>query len=356
MTIWLESGENWNVLSPHGFTDEDALHSVIERAPQLLPLAGDPQVTVVGREVRLGSGRADLVAIDTRGQLTVIEIKLRTNAESRRAVISQVLAYAAALHQLTIDQVEREILRDHLRTRGFSSLYEAAHSGGQPKEYEPAEFEAALTESLAAGGFRLVVVLDDIPPELVRLAGYLAAISDRVKLDLVVVSAYSIGESRIVVPRRIDPAHEESADPGGLSEVKSTTQTVEGGQAFLDAIEHAPDEHRAGLRQLYEWALHLESEGLVRLQTYFGKRGEITLLPRLQPELAGLVTVWNWPDQGAFLTVYRSVFDRRAPEFIAPIERLIAPIKLGQGNTVNAVAPDLLDVLTAAYRSAARAR
>ncbi|HZV26553.1 MAG TPA: hypothetical protein VFG00_09695, partial [Acidothermaceae bacterium] len=75
-----------------------------------------------------------------------------------------------------------------------------------------------------------------------------------VKLDLVVVSAYSVGESRIVVPRRIDPAHEEWADPAGPTQVKSTTQTVEGGQAFLDAIAQAADEHRAGLRQLYEWA------------------------------------------------------------------------------------------------------
>jgi hypothetical protein len=42
MTIWLESDQNWNVLAPHGFTDEEALHTVIERAPQLLPLAGNP--------------------------------------------------------------------------------------------------------------------------------------------------------------------------------------------------------------------------------------------------------------------------------------------------------------------------
>ncbi|HEY3924643.1 MAG TPA: hypothetical protein VGL75_08775 [Acidothermaceae bacterium] len=353
MTIWLEAEQNWNVLSPHGFTDEDALHTVIERAPQLLPLAGDPQLTVVGREVRLGGGRADLVAIDTHAQLSVVEIKLRTNAESRRAVISQVLAYAAALHQLTIDQVQREILRDHLRTRGFGSLYEAAHSAGQPKEYEAAEFEAMVAESLALGAFRLVVVLDDVPPELVRLSGYLTAISDRIKLDLIVVSAYSVGGSRIVVPRRIDPAREEPADSATPTEVKSTAQTIEGGQPFFDAIAQAADEHRAGLLQLYGWASHLESEGLVRLQTYFGKRGEITLLPRLQPELAGLVTVWNWPGQGAFLSVYRSVFDRRAPEFTEPVEQLIAPLKLGQGNTVSAVTPQLLDALTAAYRAAA---
>ena len=83
------------------------------------------------------------------------------------------------------------------------------------------------------------------------------------------------------------------------------------------------------------------------------KRGEVTLLPRLQPDNAGLVTVWNWNGAG-FLSVWRSVFDRRAPEAIATVERLIAPVPLGKGNTVNQVSEQLLDALTQAYRTAAR--
>jgi hypothetical protein len=41
------------------------------------------------------NGFADLIAIEPNGRISVIEIKLARNAEARRAVIAQVLAYAA---------------------------------------------------------------------------------------------------------------------------------------------------------------------------------------------------------------------------------------------------------------------
>lgn len=60
----------------------------MEEAPNLLPLSGDPTLTVLGREVAIGPGFADLVAVDADGRLTVIEIKLAKNAEARRAVVA----------------------------------------------------------------------------------------------------------------------------------------------------------------------------------------------------------------------------------------------------------------------------
>src|SRR5437763_1838734 len=45
-----------------------------------------PRLIVVGREVQLGSGRADLIAIEPSGRIAIIEIKLAWNAEARRAV------------------------------------------------------------------------------------------------------------------------------------------------------------------------------------------------------------------------------------------------------------------------------
>ena len=66
--IWSNDGERWALLTPSGFPDEASLHSLIEQSPQLLPLAGSPRLTIVGREVRLGSGSADLIE-DLRGTL-----------------------------------------------------------------------------------------------------------------------------------------------------------------------------------------------------------------------------------------------------------------------------------------------
>ena len=84
----------------------------------------------------------------------------------------------------------------------------------------------------------------------------------------------------------------------------------EGGARVV--AEREPADRQPPLRRLYAWATSLQDEGLARLLTYFGKRGEVTLLPRLQPDNAGLVTVWNFNGAG-YLSVWRSVFERSAP-------------------------------------------
>jgi RecB family endonuclease NucS len=63
----------------------------------MLPLAGFPRLTVLGREVRLGGGYADLLAVESSARLVVIEVKLADNAESRRTVVAQVLSYQQSL-------------------------------------------------------------------------------------------------------------------------------------------------------------------------------------------------------------------------------------------------------------------
>src|SRR3972149_3886245 len=98
--IWHNAGGKWGQLAPIGFEDEAALHDLVEESPEMLPLAGAPQLAILGREVRLGGGYADLLAGESSGRLAVIEIKLRTNPEARRAVVAQVLAYAAYLYGL----------------------------------------------------------------------------------------------------------------------------------------------------------------------------------------------------------------------------------------------------------------
>ncbi|MGA7087967.1 MAG: hypothetical protein WB116_06790 [Candidatus Dormiibacterota bacterium] len=60
---------------------------------------------MLGREVHLGSGYADLLAIAPTGDLAIIELKLASNAESRRAVVAQVLSYAAFLDHMTYDDL-----------------------------------------------------------------------------------------------------------------------------------------------------------------------------------------------------------------------------------------------------------
>ncbi len=75
--IWQNDESGWHLLSPTGFANEEKLHTLVEKAPHLLPLAGTPRLIVLGREVQLGNGYADLIAIQPTGRIAIIEIKLR---------------------------------------------------------------------------------------------------------------------------------------------------------------------------------------------------------------------------------------------------------------------------------------
>jgi hypothetical protein len=346
--IWRKSDEEWSPLLASSFPSEEALHDLVEEAPNLLPLSGDPTLTVLGREVAIGPGFADLVAVDADGRLTVIEIKLRKNAEARRAVVAQILTYAAYLKGSSVDDLE-VLLRSHLGRTDATSIADAVQRSDQSGQFDARVFNANLAQTLAAGAFRLVLVLDEAPSELVQLVGYLESISSGVVLDLMTVSVFEVGSEQILVPQRIDPDY-QVAVPVVPAQRRATTtkREVDGSEPFEQAIEHAPADRQESLRRLLDWARVLEGEQLVALRTIFGEGREI-LLVWVRGEKAGLTSIWN--DGGAYISLWRSVFVRLAWEHIAPIEKLIGK-PIGQGNTVPDPSDELLDAIAAAYRDA----
>ena len=350
--LWHNDGSGWRALAPAGFPEEAALHALVEGAPQLLPLSGSPLLVVVGREVRLGSGYADLVAVEPSGRIAVIEVKLASNAEARRAVVAQVLTYAAVIYGLDVETLERDILGNQLRERGYDSLVGAMSANDQEGSFDAGEFAAGIAENLSTGAFRLVLVLDDAPSELVRLVGYLEAVGGNLVIDLVTVTAYEVDGSRIMVPQRVDPER-PPVEVGQPSQAAKgfAGYLASGASDFGEAIDASPEAQRQDLRRLYDWAISLEQEGLVRLSTYHGKN-RMTLLPYISGEDAGLVTIWN--DNGAYLSVWRSVFERRAPKSIPSVETAIGA-QIGNGNSVRLLSNEVLATLTGAYREAAQA-
>ena len=169
--IWTKDGDGWTLSPPEGFPDEATLHSLIVETPEMLPLSGAPPLAILGREVPLGSGYADLVGVETSGRPVIIEAKLAYSSEARRAVVAQILAYAAHLHGTTREQLEDRV-GPSLRQRDHESIVDALRSA-QEDAFDDDEFTAALDEHLREGRFRLVFVLDAVPPELVTLVAYL---------------------------------------------------------------------------------------------------------------------------------------------------------------------------------------
>lgn len=348
--IWQNDGTDWHLLAPTGFPNEATLHTLVEDAPHLLPLAGTPRLIVLGREVQLGIGYADLIAIEPSGRIAVIEIKLARNAEARRAVIAQVLAYAAYLWGLDQRVLEQDILHQHLQKRGYENLAHAVESNDQEGSFDTETFTSGVGESLKLGRFRLVFVLDEAPEELVRLVKYLQAMSDQLVIDLITISAYTVNGSQVLVPQRVE-AERQHLESSSLTPARSKVegQGVEGADDFIAAIGVAPQASRTLLWQLSNWAQALEQAKLVRLITYHGRNGVLTLLPRLVADNAGLVSIYN--NKGtAYMQFWRSVFERRAPSALSHIEASIMPIK--QGNTTREISKELLEALTEAYKEA----
>lgn len=154
--------------------------------------------------MRLGNGSADLLAIEPSGRVVVIEIKLAANSEAKRAVIAQVLSYAAFLHRRSREAFEDD-LAVHLTRRGHADLASAVQSGDQEGSFDLPSFEDGVSESLRTGRFRLVIVLDDAPPDLVRLVGYLEVVAEHLLIDLITVAAFSADGEQLLVPQRVDP-------------------------------------------------------------------------------------------------------------------------------------------------------
>ena len=258
--------------------------------------------------------------MESSGRLVIIEVKLAVNAESRRAVVAQVLSYAGYLQGLNPDQLESEVLARHLPPGG--SVLTAVEADDQQHVLDPAAFKDGLTRTLAEGSFRLVIVLDSALDELIQLVGYLQSVAEKVDIDLVAMTAYEVNGSQVLVPQRIEPAKRARELTDAEVNDRQGGVLYPGSAEFRKAIADAPADRRDRPRRLADWADGLERQGLVSLVSYIGKNGGVTLLPRLASDNAGLVTIYADSKPGP-LQFWPSVFERRAPRSIDAVEAIL---------------------------------
>lgn len=344
-----ESGQ-WRLLQPTGFDLEEKLHDLVERAPTVLPLSGQPQMVVIGREVTVGNGAMDLLLVDTKGKIAILEVKLSKNSEAKKAIVSQALYYAAFLKGMDRATLEKKVIRKYLNAHGAETVAEHVENTLQVGSIDRDEFEAAFDQSLKDGDFRIVFVLDEAPSALIRMVGYLEEITSKIEVDLIVVSAYSIAGKTVLMPQRIEPGREaqRTEDPPDVE-----TRWYKGSGAFRATVESEGGEHRQAYLGLADWAESLEAAGVARLFTYTGKF-YTTLLPYLINEDAGMVTVYYRKEAQPSFQVWRSVVQRAAPGHLSILEDTLKPAALGQGTSTYNLTDQLLHAFTAAYEESAR--
>jgi hypothetical protein len=350
--IWHDEGKGLVALPAQPYANEQALHSSIERAPAMLPLPGQPRLVILGREVRLGNGYADLVAVDAdSGRPVVIEVKLAANSD-RRTVFAQVLGYASYVFRLSATAFE-ELLQPHVTERGHATIADAVAAEIGDGSFDIETFRNGMADELEKGNARCVVVLDAAPSDLVELAGYLQTVTnDRLDIDLVTVMAYDVRGSQVLVPQLVEPerALAASVRPSGI---QREAKPIPGSASFRDGIDSADPSHRESLRRLCDWAERLHSDGLATLFTTVGK-GRWVLNPRLPGQSRGMFTIWN--DQGAYVSPQRSVIEAEAPNTLDRLEKWL-PGQIGQNNYLKSdISDEVLALLRSAYAESANRR
>lgn len=353
--IWEKKESGWRTVPSRPFDNEGELHDLVEGNIHMLPLAGSPRLFVLGREVPLGRGYADLLAVEESGRPVIVEVKLARSPEAKRAIVAQVLSYAAYLQGYDTLSLSNGPLKNPLAKSGHESILQAVKAQDQENAVDSDTFEASMQEYLEKGIYRLVLILDETSIELERIAAYLDSVTTThaLALDLISFSIYEVNGAEIAMPQRVSPDLSEISASVAVSTTNRATKgnLSEGTDAFVDSLNGINDDEKEVFDRLLIWAELVGELPGVNLSTYAGvNQNRFTLLPRFVSEKAGLVTIWN-DNRKPFVQFWRSVFERLAPDSIQSVEQA-AGVEIGQGNTVSGASPALLDALTAAYREA----
>jgi hypothetical protein len=298
-----QGAASWQAPQITAYTNEEALEILIAESPHLLPGSANSSM-VVARQLTLPVGYVDMVGVDTDGEISIVECKLKKNPEIRREVVGQVLAYASALWRLTFEDFDRAFSAKS----GLSLVQRVAQIAGTGWDEEV--FRSQVAVNLAAGRFRLIIVVDEITEELKSIVLYLNQHTDpslqMLALEIGYIADHGV---EIIIPATYgEEIAQEKSKPTGQ------TLDAEGVLAALAKI-CTPAGFHAG-RALYEF-------GKQRGAIFNPSTGKYpTASARVVVGGASIVAfgIGEWPQGRAACTVY---FDTLANAGI-PTSALIA--------------------------------
>jgi hypothetical protein len=168
----------WEPADLSSYENEAELERLLLSDTSLIPGAeGAAAVT----QFSLGGGAVDLLCIDEHGSLTVVECKLKTNREVRRQVVGQVLAYAAALADLSAEDVldrfnsRLSAMADKAPAASLSRDVQSALAISAGHEVDINAVRENVQTNLDRDAVRLVIAVDGVVDELRAVVEYLSA-------------------------------------------------------------------------------------------------------------------------------------------------------------------------------------
>lgn len=172
LMIRKENSSDWDFAKSVSTKAEVDLQNLLIESPSLIPVDEiregiSPLVVAVGEIGLPGSGNTDVLAVTAEGEIALIECKLAANREIKRKVIGQILEYAAFLWEMSYEDLDSRVMNK--RGKSLAQLVEDAVAG----EWNQHAFLEGINNSLQSGDFLLIIVVDEINPELRRIVRYI---------------------------------------------------------------------------------------------------------------------------------------------------------------------------------------
>ena len=171
--------ETGSTIEQKEYKDEDELQELIYKHPELIS-EENTELTSIMREVSTRAGRIDVLDIAENGIITIVEVKLARNPQSRREVLAQIFDYISELSNYSYYELNDA-------TNGTLEKVISSFDNY-------AELPRLIEDNLKNGIVRLIIAVDESNDGLKRLAEFVARHTD-FRIDLVEIKKYLNGNN-----------------------------------------------------------------------------------------------------------------------------------------------------------------
>jgi hypothetical protein len=236
---------------------EDRLQKLLEMpgiipGSQIDPANPDPpRFALLRREMPVGDWSLDHLYVDQFGVLTLLEAKLLQNPESRRAVVGQIIEYAANARGRWASGMARQHAAKYWSTRG-EDLDDVLRSVFPNLDLD--QLWRDVESNLELGNIRLIIAADSIHPEVRRMIEYLNSEMKNVTVLGLELRVYGEEQGQMILAPRIIGQTQVLAD----SRPRGTLSILWDESKLREAFGVMPDQEASPLIALLEWSLKNE--------------------------------------------------------------------------------------------------
>ena len=269
----------------YGYNEpERPLQELIVHHPEVIPgdqiaLAKEdsPRFVLLASEVGLEGFSVDVLLADQKGVVTFVETKMCENAESRRAVIGQVIEYASTANAIWDAASVRGTAVEYWRTKRDRDFRDVLlETFGEETDEEA--FWGDIKGKLEKGNIRIIIAADRLRPEVRRSIEYLNTEMRNVEFLGLEVQCYDTKDEKemVLVARIVGQTQDVAERKSSAGERRKEPWTRED---FLAAVSQRDiGKHLKELVQRFvEMATRLEDERLVTLRWGRGATGSVSI-------------------------------------------------------------------------------